>query len=1023
MRQAFLYLLSILLLVTTVEPANSKSPANDELVNVIVTLSGLSACEFLPQNYVSTHSIELDKSLEDLTKKIDQNITKFVTNNCNGMVVKLQQTYGLLTKGFACSIKRSDLDDFRKIPGVAKVTISPNYILHDNNADAPLVTGAMSAWSQKDSRGRNVTGIGQVIGVIDTGLDWRHPSLGGKLGSGAKVIAGFDYSSNSGIEKDPQTHGTQVAGVAAGNGLYKGIAPDANLIGFKVYSDKDTTGTNVGGNIIKAIEQAVTSKCTVVNLSLGSAGAKSGEEDVPEPFRNAVKAGLVVVASAGNNGARSDRIGFQVSSPSTIPQVISCAASDDTPHPVIKIMSPSSSAEVTITGTPFDNKENWPAGDYEVLDAGFGSESDFTDKDFNGKIALIMRGPVGKQGITFHDKNINAKKAGAIGCIIFNHSLSSFSGSMYPDEASINQELLPSIALSYSQGYKLKMLIPQGLKVKVMPGQTYGMICDFSSMGPSADFKFKPELSAPGQGVMTPVYMGEKPDFKNPPYKPFSGTSCASPVIAGGCALLRQMRPNDSPLVVKAKLMATANLLFNKKANEYIPLMLQGSGRMDVSSALNAMQYFNPPSASLMADNRGKQTGKAILYNDDKSQVEFTLSYWSLGRNTTCSMPEKITIPPKSKVEFEYLVQSIEGSEDILEGIIFAKSDALTIHLPLIMAMTKIGATKKVSDLRISNSILDCSESLPPTLTFKVNYGSYDENTPGRSVTSNYAACKLELSNQSESLGMLFFDDDLQVGYYNKQWNGVDFEGRLFAPDGSYEVKGIGLETIIDGSWIAISNQGDPPAIPVKVKNSPLKQKPSIGVKTIPAKPRMGEEFELRFVCSLFTNINYIKFDFSWDPNAFDVIQINSDSGLGKVDLDVELNTVLSRESGKMSTLIKTKNNKDCSGKLISIKCIPKQDGKAKFSIFNCTVDTSNGMIAPKETYDFINIDYGYSFFDLNRDGFVDELDADLLMRLYNVAITDTNYREDFDFNADGVIDFFDMAMLSKKIGLRMSPP
>lgn len=1023
MRQALPFMLSILLLATFVAPANSKSLGKEELVDVIVTLSGMPACEFLPQNYVASHSFALDKTLDGLTRKIEKNITIFANNNCNGMIVELQQTYGLLMKGFACSIKKSDIDKFRKIKGVSKVTVSPKFQLHDNNADAPLITGAMNAWSQKDSRGRNVTGIGQVIGIIDTGLDWRHPALGGKMGSSAKVIAGFDYASNSGIEKDPQTHGTQVAGAAAGNGLFKGIAPDANLIGFKVYSDREGSSTNVGANILKSMEQAVVSKCTVVNLSLGTAGAKSGEEDLPEPYRNAVKAGLVVVASAGNNGARSDRVGFQVSSPGTIPQLISCAATDDTPHPVVMVTKPDSASNLTLTGTPFDNKELWPAGDYEVQDAGFGSESDFSGKDFSGKIALIMRGPVGSKGLMFFDKTLNAKKAGAVGVIIYNHSLSSFSGSMYPDRQSENTELLPAIALTYSQGYKLKNLLPQGLRLKVMPGQTYGMICDFSSMGPSTDLKFKPELSAPGQGVMTPVYMGENPDIKNPPFKSFSGTSCAAPLISGGCALMRQMRPDDPPLIIKSKLMSTASLLFNKKADEYIPLMLQGSGRMNLADAIKTMQYFNPPSASLVADTKGKQTAKAVIWNDDKDVVEFDLSYWSVGRNTTCQMPDRVSVQPKSKTEIEFTIQSLQGSTDILEGIIFAKSANRTIHLPLIMATSKIGVSKIVSDLRLSHPVLDCKDTLPPTITFKINYGSFVQNNPGRDVTNNYAAGKIELVNQSETLGMIVFDDDLQVGYYNKKWDGKDFEGRLFAPDGSYVLKAVGLETIIDGSWIAINNQSDPPVTSVKIENSPLKQKPFIVIKTIPAQPRVGENFELRFVCSPFKDVDNIKFDFVWDTSIFDILDMNPQTGFGKQNIDVLTDVSLMPDTGRMSVFLKTINNRECAGKILSFWCKTKQDGKAKYGLTDCAVSTDLGMIAPKETYDTIDVIYGYSFQDLNRDGFVDELDSDLLMRLYNVSTLDSNYRDDFDFNADGSIDFLDVCILSKKIGNRMSPP
>lgn len=1023
MRQAITIALSILLLSTAAPSAMSKSSVEDELINVIVTLNGDPSCTFLPENYVSLRSQVLDRTLEATSKKIEQNAIDFANNNCEGLVVELHHAYGLLMKGFSCSIWKSDLEAFRKLQGIKKVAVTPEYKLCDNYADSPLITGAVDTWSQKDSRGRFVTGVGQVIGIIDTGLDWRHPALGGKMGSGAKVINGIDFASSNGIAVDPQTHGTSVAGVAAGNGVYKGTAPDANLIGFKVYADKEGASADVGGNILKAMEQAVDLKCTVVNLSLGTAGAKSGEEEVSEPFRNAVKAGLVVCASAGNNGARSDQIGFQVSSPSTIPQLISCAATDDTPHPVIKITKPDETADVSISGSPFDNKELWPAGDYEVADAGYGSTTDFSSSDFNGKIALIMRGPVGKEAITFHEKALNAKKAGAIGCLIYNHSLSSYSGSMYPDDSARDDELIPAIAITYSQGYKLKMMIPNGLRLKVVPGVTFGMMCDFTSMGPSADLKFKPELAAPGLGVMSPVYMGETPDLKNPPYKPFSGTSCAAPVISGGCALVRQMNPNDPPQVIKSKLMSTATLLFNNKANEYIPLMLQGSGRMNVSKAVKTKQYFNPPSVSLKADNTGKQTAQAVLFNEEKNPVDVTLSYWSVGRNTTCDLPEKLTIQAKSQTTIDFLVQSLEGSEDILEGIIFAKIGNATVHLPLIMATSKIGVLRRISDLRVSKPVMDFSDTLPPTITYKINFGSFEKNAPGRDVTSNYAAGKVELGNIDETIGTIVFDDDMQVGYYHKQWSGRDFEERLFAPDGSYVLKGIGLQTVVDGKRVAISNQGDPPTTSVRIKNSPLKQMPFLRLKAIPTQPRVNEEFELRFVCSPFVNVSVIKFDFVWDKTMIDITGLMPETAFGKTASDVDVESRIDNENGKLSVSIKPTSVKDCSGKVVSFKCKPKQDGQVKYSIINSVVETANGVIAPKEIFSIFDIAYGYSFYDLNRDGYVDELDSDLFMKLYHATYLDTNYREDFDFNADGSIDLTDLMILSKMFGVRMTPP
>jgi hypothetical protein len=91
--------------------------------------------------------------------------------------------------------------------------------------------------------------MGKTIAIIDTGVAYTHPDLGGCLGPNCKVIGGYDFVNNDADPMDDHGHGTHVAATAAGNGLFKGIAPDAKILGYKVLS---AGGSGSGTAIIAA---------------------------------------------------------------------------------------------------------------------------------------------------------------------------------------------------------------------------------------------------------------------------------------------------------------------------------------------------------------------------------------------------------------------------------------------------------------------------------------------------------------------------------------------------------------------------------------------------------------------------------------------------------------------------------------------------------------------------------------------------------------------------------------------------
>lgn len=165
-----------------------------------------------------------------------------------------------------------------------------------------------------------IKGKGIKVAVVDTGVDYTHPYLGGGFGPGFKVIGGYDFINNDSDPMDDNSHGTHVAGIIAAQApTYTGVAPEASLLAYKVL------GNGGGGNwsgVIAGIERAVIDKADVISMSLGGPG--SIDDPVATATNKAVELGAVVVVAAGNSGPREETVG----SPGLAKDAITVAASD-----------------------------------------------------------------------------------------------------------------------------------------------------------------------------------------------------------------------------------------------------------------------------------------------------------------------------------------------------------------------------------------------------------------------------------------------------------------------------------------------------------------------------------------------------------------------------------------------------------------------------------------------------------------------------------------------------------------------
>ncbi|NOT48313.1 MAG: S8 family serine peptidase, partial [Acidobacteria bacterium] len=181
-----------------------------------------------------------------------------------------------------------------------------------------------------------VNGAGVGIAILDSGIEGTHADFKPLITS--RVVLHRSFLPGNTATADKFGHGTHVAGLAAGNdifsngasGYYNGIAPNASLLNLRVLDDN---GRGSASNAIAALDWMIANKATynirVANMSLG-AGARDSYLNDPLCLaaRRAVNAGIVVVASAGNNGkdAAGNKLYGTIGSPGIEPSVITVGA-------------------------------------------------------------------------------------------------------------------------------------------------------------------------------------------------------------------------------------------------------------------------------------------------------------------------------------------------------------------------------------------------------------------------------------------------------------------------------------------------------------------------------------------------------------------------------------------------------------------------------------------------------------------------------------------------------------------------
>lgn len=619
-------------------------------------------------------------------------------------------------------------DAIRTIPGVKWVSPMRRYHL----ADQLSLSHVQQAWTAAGIGGESNAGAGTKIAILDTGIDQTHPSfqdssLKAPAGypkcdvqsnceqfTNNKVIVARSYvsdivfadvtnSSDPAAQSRPDDvsardligHGTAVASVAAGvrtsfNGTtVEGVAPKAFLGSYKIFGSVEVN-PNGAGNIIQAIDDAISDGMDVINLSIGgpsfggpldkgaACGLPAGQpcDALAVAIEQAVQNGqVVVVAAAGNEGDTGYQFNLgcslapcfskptfaTVGSPAYAPSVIAAggvendityAVSVDVGGPNVpsnlKQIAATMSADGPVPPSPLTAPlvDVTKAGDSDGLLCG-----PLPPSALANVIALVSRG-----SCTFGSKVGNAQNAGAIGVVFIDD------GTGLGSWSTGSSAKIPALMIGSSDGQNLKSYIDSnsGAKATLNPnpfqlpasalGYLSNSVVTFASRGPVPGINVvKPDVSAVATDFLLAVenYDPYGDLFSITRYSTADGTSFSTPMLVGAAALVKQAKPALSPLQIKSALVNTGSLsgLTTSDGNSDATPTELGSGLLQAQNAVISPVQFVPSSVSFGVITQGASLPGAqtlTISNSGTGSVTLGMSATASSGHSSSSIQVKI---------------------------------------------------------------------------------------------------------------------------------------------------------------------------------------------------------------------------------------------------------------------------------------------------------------------------------------------------------------------------------------------
>jgi minor extracellular serine protease Vpr len=548
-----------------------------------------------------------------------------------GVHYRRRFAYKTLFNGVSVSAPQAAAAKIGRLDGVAAVYPVEAIPLDERpEALTPDLTFALTMTGADIAQSRlGYTGRGVHVAVIDSGIDYDHPDLGGCFGRGCRVTNGYDLVGDDyqedetdpawqpvphpdGNPDDCAGHGTHVAGIIGAGGGIRGVAPDVTFSAYRVFGCAGATSTDV---MLAAMERVYHDGADVVNMSIGEQRNGWPQGPTAQAASRLVREGIVVVGAAGNDRLQGL---YAAGGPGMGADVIDVASVDNLKRYALAFtVSPDNRGVVYIGGNgsaPVPSSGTLPlARTGSVASTGDACDPLPASTDVRGKVALVRRGTC-----DFLTKATNVAAAGAAGLVGYSND-DSFIGTPFVPGIKI-----PVVYISRHDGELIDSRLAAGPvsitwgAIAALPNSTAGQVSAFSSGGLAADLTLKPDLAAPGAFIQS-TWPLEKAR-----YAVLSGTSMASPHVAGAAALYLQAHPRTRARSVRAILQNSADPAPGPNGSVE-SVARQGAGLLDIDDAILATTRIVPGKLSLGDDDAARRHRLTIV-NRGRSAVTYTVS-------------------------------------------------------------------------------------------------------------------------------------------------------------------------------------------------------------------------------------------------------------------------------------------------------------------------------------------------------------------------------------------------------------
>ncbi|KAG6170215.1 hypothetical protein E4U51_001028 [Claviceps purpurea] len=497
-------------------------------------------------------------------------------------------------------------------------------------------------------RAKGITGKGIKIAIVDSGIDYLHPDLGGCYGKGCLVSFGHDFvgdaynGTNTPVpDEDPmdcEGHGTHVAGIVAAQNNsfgFTGTAPGVTLGAYRAFGCNGTASNDI---LIAAFNKAYQDGANIITCSVGGPSGWAGDPWADTVSR-IIDKGVPCVVAAGNDGKRGL---FYASTAANGQHVSGIASFDNVQAPSLLHLSKYQVDDGPEQSFGYQSSEisNWDGVNLPAwassLDPAIKNDScapfPANTPDLSKYVILMRNGTC-----DFSEKIQNAMAKGAKYVLVYNDTPNDFDvdlDQLTPDNVTavsvIDNETGETFIKALKDGKKLtlKMVRPEKSGIWVQTANntdTGGAVSTFSSWGPTFEMDTKPQYGAIGGNILStyPRSAGS--------YAVFSGTSLSCPQAAGIIALIRQVRGAISPQEIEDLLSSNSNpQLFNDgtKFYDYLaPVPQQGGGLVQAYDAAYSTALLSPSSLSFNDTEHFAKSLNFTLRNTDSKPVTYKIAH------------------------------------------------------------------------------------------------------------------------------------------------------------------------------------------------------------------------------------------------------------------------------------------------------------------------------------------------------------------------------------------------------------